>query len=514
MKVQTWCQAIAGTLTLSLGATALAGDWPMWGGTPERNMVSHTDAPMPTDWDPGEFKPRSDEIDPDTLSDNIRWVAKLGSQTYGNPSVADGRVFVGTNNDGRDDERFVGDYSLLYAFDEQTGEVDWILTVPKIGAGKVGDWEYLGICSSAAVDGDRVYIVTTRCEVLCLDISGLENGNTGPYTDEGAYYANLDTDDPPVELKATDADIIWRYDMREELGVFPHNTTSSSPMVIGDKVYASTSNGVDWGHTNIPNPRAPIFIALDKYTGELVGEEASQISTRILHGAWSSPTYGEVDGEGIVFYGGPDGKLYGFDPEPVPDEHGFGLFPEHWRYDLNPEHYRYREDGTPIRYARPDGPSEVIGTPVFYDGKVYTTIGQDPEHGEGIGNIAAVDAATGEKVWEFNDIYRSMSTPSIVDDLLFVADFSGFIYCLDAQTGEKYWKYDSMSHIWGSTFVADDKVYIANEDGDVIIFAADKEKEVINVINMRDPIYSSPIAANGALYIATQTQLYVIEPQD
>ncbi|MEX0742354.1 MAG: PQQ-binding-like beta-propeller repeat protein, partial [Phycisphaeraceae bacterium] len=298
-----------------------------------------------------------------------------------------------------------------------------------------------------------------------------------------------------------------------------HNATSSSPMIIGDKVYVSTSNGVDWGHTNIPNPRAPIFIALDKNTGELIGEEASGISTRIFHGAWSSPTYGEHNGQNMLFYGGPDGWAYGFNPTPELDADGFGIFQERWRADLNPEHYRYREDGTPIRYARPDGPSEVISTPVYHDGMLYVTIGQDPEHGEGVGNLVAIDV-TGEGdvtdseiVWQHQDIYRSMSTPSVVDDLLFVADFSGFIYCFDAKTGELHWKYDSLSHIWGSTLVADGKVYVGNEDGDVLIFEASKEKQLINAINMRDPIYSTPVVANGALYIATQTQLYAVEAE-
>src|SRR5215212_7018346 len=46
------------------------GDWPMWGGTPDRNMVSKAKG-MPTSWDVKTKK-------------NVKWVADLGSQTYGN----------------------------------------------------------------------------------------------------------------------------------------------------------------------------------------------------------------------------------------------------------------------------------------------------------------------------------------------------------------------------------------------------------------------------------------------
>ena len=45
--------------------------------------------------------------------------------------------------------------------------------------------------------------------------------------------------------------------MRDELGVFPHNVTSSSPVIVNDNIYIATSNGVDWSHTNIPSPLSP-----------------------------------------------------------------------------------------------------------------------------------------------------------------------------------------------------------------------------------------------------------------
>ena len=116
---------------------------------------------------------------------------------------------------------------------------------------------YIGICSSAAVEGDKVYVVTNRCEVVCLDINGFANGNDGPFKDEASYIRPKGM---PDELNVKiDADIIWMYDMRDELGVFPHNVTSSSPVIVNDNIYIATSNGVDWSHTNIPSPLSPSF---------------------------------------------------------------------------------------------------------------------------------------------------------------------------------------------------------------------------------------------------------------
>src|SRR5512146_2793532 len=76
---------------------ASAKDWPMWGGTPSRNMVAEAHG-IPDDINSGKFLPKTETIDPKTTK-NVRWIAKLGSQAYGSPVVAGGRVFVGTNNE-------------------------------------------------------------------------------------------------------------------------------------------------------------------------------------------------------------------------------------------------------------------------------------------------------------------------------------------------------------------------------------------------------------------------------
>lgn len=486
---------------------ANAADHPMWGGTPSRNMVS-SETGLPDSFEPGKKKPGSEEVDMATTK-NVRWVAKLGSQAYGNPTISGGKVFVGTNNESPRDPKFKGDYSMLMAFDETSGKYLWQLAVPKLGTGKVSDWEFLGLCSSPHVEGDRAYILTNRCEVLAADVNGMENGNNGEFKDEAKYFAGPDK--PPVEVGKSDGDIIWRYDMREELGVFPHNITSSSVLIVGDRLYANTSNGQDWSHVNIPSPQAPALVCLDKQSGKYLAEEASGISTRLFHGNWSSPAYGEVNGKGQIIFGAGDGFVYAFDP--APPESGDEIRPleEIWRYDCNPPEYRN------VKYPDANGPSEVIATPVFWKNRVYVAIGQDPEHGDGVGILHCIDATkTGDvteegKVWSYQDIGRSISTVSITDDgLLFVAEYAGKIHCLDAETGKPYWVHDTQAHIWGSTLVADGKVYIGTEDGSFFVFGAEKEKKLLSQTDLGEPVYATPVAANGVLYVQTPTQLYAI----
>jgi outer membrane protein assembly factor BamB len=56
--------------------------------------------------------------------------------------------------------------------------------------------------------------------------------------------------------------------------------------------------------------------------------------------------------------------------------------------------------------------------------------------------------------------------------------------------------------------VADGKVYAGSRRGDFCILAADKEKKVLSSIDLDSPISSTPVAANGTIYISTQTRLY------
>ncbi|MDB4455861.1 PQQ-binding-like beta-propeller repeat protein [Akkermansiaceae bacterium] len=484
---------------------AVTTEWGMWGNDGTRNMTGIA-KDLPTEINPGEL---DDDTEAAVLTDakNIKWAAKLGSQAYGNTVIAGGKVYVGTNNESPRDEKQKGDRGVLMAFDEKDGSFLWQLVIPKLGAGKVSDWEYVGLCSSPAIEGDRMWLVTNRGEVICLDVNGMANGNDGPYKDEAKYSAAEDGG-TPIEVTDQSADILWIYDMREELGVFPHNVSSCSPVVVGDMIFTATSNGVDWSHTNIPNESAPSLVALDKNTGKLVGEEAAGVSERVLHASWSSPAHGKIGGKDAIVWGGGDGWVYAFDPTPVPDEEGFGILKELWRHNCNPKEY-LEKDGKPIKYATYAGPSEVIGTVVISDGLVYTMIGQDPEHGDGVGQIICL-GADGKTVWSSKEIGRSISTMSVADGLVYAAEYDGDIHCYDAKTGEQYWVHETQSRLWGSTLVADGKVWMGTEDGELHILKAGKEKKDLGLIEFPAPIYSSAVVANNVVYIATQTHIYAI----
>ena len=509
LQARAW---IAGAI-LAGTAAAPAGDWPMWGGTPSRNMYS-TEKGLPSEFSPGEPKSGGAGFDP-AKARNVKWTAKLGSACYGNVTVAEGRVFVGTNNEEPRDPKHTGDRSILLCLDAATGRFAWQLVVPKLAAGKANDWEGLGILSSPAVSGGRVYLVTSRCEVMALTASGLAATNQGPFRDEAAYTAG--PGHPPVPSGPGDADIVWRFDMFHDLGAFPHNAANGSPLILDDWVFATTSNGQDWTHANVPAPLAPTLVAVDRLTGALAGVDDALIGTRLFHGQWGSPSSGTVNGQRLVFLGGGDGWLYAFDARPQTGADGARLKTV-WKCDCNPPEFRVK-DGQRVKYPTAEGPSEINATPVFFEGRVYAAIGQDPENGEGNGALSCVNASgTGDitksgLVWRYDQIGRCISTVSIDPQtgLLFVADFSGFIHCLDARTGAFLWKHDMKAHVWGSTLVADGKLYAGDEDGDVVVLAAAREKKLISETNLGAPVYGTPVAANGALYIQSSTHLFAFQ---
>ena len=523
------------------------GDWNQWGGSTVRNNTPQGKN-IPTEWEVGEFDDQTGAWNPVT-SKNIKWVSRLGSQTYGNPVVANGQVYVGTNNGAGWLKRYPADVDLgaLLAFREKDGEFLWQHSSEKLPTGRVHDWPLQGICSAPIVEGDRVWFVTSRGEVRCVDAGGFHDGeNDGPYKDE------------PNESK-DESDVLWVLDMMASpLNVSQHNMANCNVTIAGDILFTHTSNGVDEGHLNLPSPRAPSFLAIDKNTGEVLWAD-DHPGVNVLHGQWSSPTYALLGDVPQVIFAGGDGWVYSFLGTAESENGKPKLL---WKFDCNPKVSKYTLGGRADR-------NHIICTPVVYEGLVYVAVGEDPEHGEGVGHLwcidptkrgdvsselafkvedldkpnpqpiphkrnQAVDETKGEvarpnpnsaAVWHYTThdadgdgeigfeetMHRTCGTPAIQDGLLFIADFSGLFHCLDAKTGKPHWTYDMLAASWGSPLIVEGKVYIGDEDGDVAIFNVTKDKhEPIAEINMGNSVYSTPIVASNVLYIANKTHLFAI----
>jgi hypothetical protein len=419
---------------------------------------------------------------------------------------------------------------VLHCLDAATGATHWRLVVPRleIDRSKVSedfDAMNLGICSTATVDGERVYVVTNRCEVVCLDADGMADGNDGPFRDEASF--SVPEGAAPLELGPADADIVWRFDMLRDLPVFPHDAANCAALVLGEQLYVGTANGVYDGKVVLP--KAPSLVVLDKRSGRLLARDDDRISPQVFHGQWSSPALASVGGRQLVLYGGGDGICHAFAPLKPPAAGGPPAVLERvWQFDCNPPGYRSR-GGVKVDYwglvrggprsLDADGvlvsPSEIIGTPVVHGGRAYVTIGQDPLHGPGRGALSCIavdgagDAPTSRKVWQYTGIGRSLSTVSVADGLVYAAEYSGRIHCLDADSGTPLWVHDTGDEIWSSTFVVDGKVYIGTRKA-VTILRTGREKRHVADIRLGTPVWSVPAAADGTLFIASQRNLWAV----
>ena len=436
-------------------------------------MMAETGNP-PVDWDTKTGR-------------NIVWSVELGNDSYGRPVVAGDAVYVGTDNARQMNPAFQEEGGVLKAFRVTDGAFLWQDVAPRVDRG-LREFLLPSTTSAPFVEGNRLYYVTAECQLRSLDTQGfLDGGNAGPYRSE-------------VFKDNAAADIVWELDMCSSLGVFPHESTNSEVLPVGDLLMVSTSNGQNEGHTRVPSPRAPSLIAVDKHSGEVVWR-AIGAGGQVLHGQWSSPVAANVNGRMQVLFGGGDGWLRAYDAS---SGH------EVWRFDGNPKDAPWRP--RPGVLSR----SSIIASPVFADGRVFIAMGQDPTHGDGPSLIHAInpngqgDVTESRLLWTSREVGRVVGTPIVKDGLLYVGDLSGTIHCLDATTGVEVWKHDTLEAIWGCLFLAGDRLYVGNIEGTMTVLRAGRRKEVLAEIEMDAPLYSRPAMVGDSLYLATARRLYLI----
>ena len=384
------------------------------------------------------------------------------------------------------------------------------------------------------VDGDRLWYVSSRGEVVCLDTEGFRDGeNDGPSTMRSHG----------TRTKPTSSGL--RHD--EGTRAFRSTICAAVPSpVLATCLFVNTGNGVDEGHITIPEEEAPSFICVNRNSGKVLWTDNSP-GANILHGQWSSPAYGVFDGVAKSYLAavtaisiallaeGKDGK-----PKLL------------WKFDCNPKASLY----TLARATR----NHLIATPVVYDGLVYIAVGEDPEHGEGQGHLWCIDPtkrgdvsptivynakdpktpiapkrlqAMDEKagdferenpnsaaVWHYigersvrlrNHDAPHLGTVAIKNDLLFVPTSAACFIVSMPKTGKGHWTYDMFAASWGSPLIVDDHVYIGDEDGDICIFKLSPEMELLGEVSMGSSVVATPVVANGTMFIANRNRIFAIK---
>jgi len=460
------------SLLLCFGTALSAADWPQWGGKPARNMASETETGLP-DWYSLGTKNDKGEVEFSTTK-NIKWVTRLGNSTFGSPVVSQGRVFIGTT--GESDHE-----AMLCCFDEKTGK--------ELGKFCCDSSGVYGVCSTPAVEGDRLYFVSPRSEVICVDLNSWLKSSAATGQVASAQH------------------VVWRYEMAKILKIKQDHVASCSVLVHGDFVYVCTGNERNKQSSESSSayyPLTPSLIALNKHSGQLVARDDEQIGEQLWRGQWSSPSVATVNGKDQILFATGNGYCYAFEPvdpaaKVVPDawvttslrgpivryidvngKDTAGLSPAEYAKKFNvipatakpalPLEFRYSIEmptSTPIdsiptakvpdvpilkkiwwfdclppefrnapfyaHQATGDGqrhPCDIIPTPVYYRNRVYLPIGGDPNHGlkKSKGHLVCMDAT---KTGEITTNGNVWSYDGLNAALASVAVVDGLVFIID-----------------------------------------------------------------------------------
>ena len=441
---------------------------------------------------PGLILPGDGPEVPAPSDESFLWRYPTGGWVVNAPTVADGVVYVGSDDNS------------LYALDASTGELLWSF--------ETGDV----IRSSPTVTGGVVYVGSNDNHVYALDAGTGEllwSYDTGdwvqysPVVSGGVTYlrAYAEGDLRVHALDAMTGEVLWYAEK-------PHPFTTSdrfAPVVAGDRVYAPGEFGE--------------FYAFDASTGEVAwsfsagsgAESPPTVSGGVVYltAVNTAHALDEATGEPLWSYGTERFPARDF-PAVVID----GI------YYFSPDSHIYALDtatGQPIWSYEAD---DMINTaPVVAEGVVYV--------GSESGHFYALDAATGTLVWSLEavdlalDSLRSslgtgstggpskemvlmggnlvLDSPVVADGVLYTESSDGYLRALDAATGENlFWQFQKgyFSGIRGYT-VAEGILYVSALDGNVYAFTTpsgiEREERVLTILYWQAPSLPFPYLSGG-----------------
>ncbi|MCB1208193.1 MAG: PQQ-binding-like beta-propeller repeat protein [Verrucomicrobiales bacterium] len=292
-----------------------------------------------------------------------------------------------------------------------------------------------------------------------------------PIVENGFLYCHFGTFGTVCLDTATLA-IKWK---NTELHVMHENGPGSTPVLWQDRLIVHF-DGSD----------AQFIAAFDKATGKVLwktprsGEMDPRPQQRKAYG---TPLMVDIEGAPTVVSPAAN-WVYGYDP---------ATGAERWKIP-------YGELGFSMSVR-----------PVADDQRIYfsTSFGKS--------QVIALDYA-GKKVpeiaWRSNKNAPKMSSPLIVDGLLYYVDDGGIVTCVDSATGEGIYKERLGGKFSSSPIHADGKLYFCSREGVVTVLPAGKEFKVLAQNDMGSPLMASPVAVDGLLYLRAESVLFCIGKSD
>lgn len=378
----------AGAAVLALFATtgaASADDWPQWRGEDRLAVWRETGI--------------VEEL-PDALA--VSWRTPLRSG-YSGPAVAGGRVFV---TDWREDpdSRTLDGVERMIALDERTGAVlwthEWRTSYRMLSVAYA-----IGPRSTPTVDGGRVYVVGATGRLFCFDVE------TGAVRWEKDYVADYGTSVP-----------VW--------GVV------SAPLVDGDRLLAVVGGEPD-----------ALVVAFDKRTG---AERWRAIDVEAEMG-YAQPVIYEAGGARQLIVWHPR-ALASLNPET-----GELYWEQPWDVSMG------------VTVATPVRSGNYLLVSQFFNGSLMMQLNQDRPDAAELWRGRSRSELPGET----DTIHAMVTTPIIIGGHVYGVDSYGELRALDAATGERLWMSPDMTAQarWSTAFLVrhEDRYFVNNDEGFLIL---------------------------------------------
>ena len=412
--------------------TASAADWPQWRG-PNGNSTT-TETGLISTWSPT------------TLENVVFRIPYVGRST---PAVFEGRVCASGRADGR--------YETISCFSAKDGSKLWerrfVVHNTTIPFSRVG-W--------ASVAGDP----------------------------ETGYLYSQNGDGQLMAFDRT-GKTVWQLRLGEEMGRSSgYGGRTHSPLIDGDSLIVSIV-GASWGE------QAPLrqrYASLDKRTGKVQWVVSPSTAAVEDFNNQANAIVGVIGGERLMIGGGADGWIYAIRArtgEPV------------WSYRFSP-----RSLNAPV---------------TIRDGVVYANQGDEPIEGGFMGQVIAIDGSlkgditnTGRK-WHSDGITAAFAAPLLDGNRMYVTDNAGNLHALDAATGARLYETNLGTIGRGSPTLADGKIFATEVNGNVHILKPLADKfETLSHVQLKMPegrhveVWGSVAPAYGRLYLMTENFLYCL----
>ena len=153
---------------------------------------------------------------------------------------------------------------------------------------------------------------------------------------------------------------------------------------------------------------------------------------------------------------------------------------------------------------------ECIPTPLVGHGRLYVVSGPNGTH------LAIKPGGTGD-VTESNVVWKNdrgtsfVPSAILVGDRYYIADDKGIGSCLDAHTGKTLWRKRFGDKFTASPVAADGKLFFTNEAGSTLVLDATQAEYVELARNdLNEDVYASTAISQGRFFVRTAKQLVCI----